>query len=447
MIRLENFLEHFANMLWGNWLMYALLTLGLVCSISTGWIQISSFKAAFKNFFIDNNQNKNKKTTSVSGSQALITAIGSCVGSGNIVGVSTAILYGGAGALFWMWFAAFLGMATKFSEIVLGMTYRKNISDTEYVGGPMYYIGLGLKKYWLGSLVAILLFIQNASATLIQSNTISTIMYETFNTPLILIGLALGIITTYIASGGFIRLAKFAQKIVPFMALLYVGTGLFIILININQLPNIFLDIFQQAFNFDAATGATAGITAKEAMRYGIARGIYSNEAGEGTAAVIHSTSNEIYPFRQGLYGILEVFIDTIIICTVTGLTILIVGVNSSGTIAPTMVSNAFASIYPPLKYIVLLSLILFSFSSLMSQWYFGQVSLNYLKSNMGIKLYKLLFPILILIGSYGTVKIVWYIQDCALGLLIIPNIFALLLLIPVVRKSIKDFKKFNHIK
>ena len=445
MAQAEMILKTLADFLWGNWLMYALLGLGFLCTLATGSVQVRRFREAIVNFIRDMKQDAHDSGKQVSGVQALLAAVGSCVGSGNIVGVSTAILSGGAGALFWMWVAAFLGMATKFCEIVLGMLYRQQREDGEYLGGPMYYIGQGLKAPWLGALVAVLLFVQNAGGTFIQANTIANVMRSNFQMPVLLTGAMLGISMLYIITGGFRRLVGFARRIVPFMALLYVGTGLLVIFANAASLPRVFADIFTQAFTFQAASGAAAGFTIRQAMRYGVARGIYSNEAGEGSAAVIHSTANTPYPARQGLYGILEVFVDTMIICTTTGLAILTTGMITPGAAAPTLAANAFGSVFAPLRYVVTLSLVLFAFTSLMSQWYFGHVSLRYLKSEIGAKLYRLLFPLAILFGSGVTVEIVWSIQDCALGLLILPNIVALVLLLPKVRQSLKAYQSHSE--
>lgn len=444
MEKIESVLKFVSDALWGNWLMYVFVCLGIYCSVSTRFIQVRKFPYTIKLFITGIKENYKHKSKEISGIQALLAAIASCVGSGNIVGVSTAILAGGSGALFWMWFSAFLGMATKFSEIVLGMIFREKNEEGEYVGGPMYYIAKGLKIPILGTIVAILLFFQNASGTFIQANTIANVIKTNLNVPVYVVAIITAVIISYIISGGFRRLVRVTEKIVPVMAILYITMGLIVIIMNISNLPQVFTNIFSEAFSFKAASGAVIGLSMKRAMRYGIARGIYSNEAGEGSAAVIHSTANVSHPVEQGLYGTVEVFIDTIVICSITGLSILITDIPLDGANASTLATVAFGSVMPIFKYVVTVSLVLFAFTSMMSQWYFGHVSLTYLKLKKGKEIYKILFPIAIIIGSLVTIDMAWYIQDCFLGLLIIPNIAALFILMPHVRRSLKDYELKN---
>lgn len=439
---IEAFFKTAADFLWKDWMLVMLLGLGVYYTFMTGFIQIRFFPRVLKSFIKGLKKQNNAKTENgrFSSNQALFTAIASCVGSGNIVGVSTAILAGGPGALFWMWFAALLGMATKFGEITLGVRYHGRAENGEITGGPMYYISHGFRMQWVGVLVAILLFIQNAGATLIQSNTISSVVQEAFSLPPVATGLILAVLMSCIISGGFKRLVHTAEKIVPVMAVLYIFGGLLVILLNINALPGVVVSIFKGAFSVKAGVGAAAGLTMKQAMRYGVARGLYSNEAGEGSAAVLHASAQVDHPVRQGMYGIMEVFIDTILLCSTTGFTVLITGVNQTHTTASTLAAAAFGSTISGLQFVIYISLILFAGTSIMSQWYFGHVSLTYLKKPKGAVIYRFIFPILIMIGSLSTIDMVWSIQDCALGLLIIPNVIALVILGPEVRKLLKEF-------
>lgn len=439
---IEYFFKTLADFLWKDWMLVLLLGLGVFYTIMTGFIQIRFFPYILKNF-LKEITGKNRKETEAgkcSSYQALCTAVASCVGSGNIVGVSTAILSGGPGALFWMWVAALVGMATKFAEITLGVRYHGYDKNGEIVGGPMYYVAHSFKMKWVGALVAVLLFIQNAGATLIQSNTISGVVKEAFSLPPLATGIILAILMSCVISGGFKRLVHTAEKIVPVMAMLYIIGGLIVILMNITALPDVLVSIFQGAFTVEAGMGAAAGLTVKQALRYGVARGLYSNEAGEGSAAVLHASAQVDHPVRQGLYGIIEVFIDTILLCSTTGFAVLITGVNQTHTNASTLAAAAFNSTFSGLQYVIHISLILFAGTSIMSQWYFGHVSLTYLNKPKGTVIYRILFPFLILLGSLSTIDMVWSIQDCALGLLIIPNAIALLLLSPEVRKLTKEF-------
>lgn len=439
---IEAFFKTAADFLWKDWMLVMLLGLGIYYTFMTGFVQIRFFPRVLKSFVrgLKSKNEANTESGKYSSNQALFTAIASCVGSGNIVGVSTAILAGGPGALFWMWFAALLGMATKFAEITLGVRYHGTTENGEITGGPMYYIAHSFKMQWVGILVAVLLFIQNAGATLIQSNTISSVVQEAFSLPPVATGLILAVLMSCVISGGFKRLVHTAEKIVPVMAVLYIFGGLLVILLNINALPGVVASIFKGAFSVKAGVGAAAGLTMKQAMRYGVARGLYSNEAGEGSAAVLHASAQVDHPVRQGMYGIMEVFIDTILLCSTTGFTVLVTGVNQTHTTASTLAAAAFGSTISGLQFVIYISLILFAGTSIMSQWYFGHVSLTYLKKPKGAVIYRFIFPILIMIGSLSTIDMVWSIQDCALGLLIIPNVIALVILGPEVRKLLKEF-------
>ena len=344
---LETALGKAADWLWGDWLLIALLGIGIFYTIMTGFIQllcIGLFRRGIIRIQSADSSEAGKTCTSY---QALCTAIASCVGSGNIVGVSTAILAGGPGALFWMWAAAFFGMATKFGEIVLGVKYHGKDEQGNIAGGPMYYIAKGLGWKWAGALVAILLFIQNCGATLIQSNTLSQTVAEAFSFPTLGTGLILAVLMSVIISGGFKRLVQVAQRIVPLMAGIYIAGGLIVLAVNITHIPDMFISIFQGAFTLKAGTGALAGITVREAMRFGVARGLYSNEAGEGTAAVLHSSAKVDHPVRQGFYGVAEVFVDTMIICSTTGFTVLITGVNAYHSNPASLSATAFQTVLP----------------------------------------------------------------------------------------------------
>lgn len=441
---IDGFFTKFADMLWGNWMLYLLLGLGVFYTLVTGCIQIRSIPWIVREFKETGKRKKDGNSGETEGSlssvQALCTAIASCVGSGNIVGVATALIAGGPGALFWMWLAAFFGMATKYGEIVLGLNYRIKTEEGMYQGGPMYYIARGLHAPWLGVAAAVLLFIQNAGATLIQSNTISSVMQDIAHVPKPVTGVLLACIMSFIIRGGLKRLAHVAQRIVPVMAGIYILGGAAVILVNADSFLPMLSAILRGAFSLEAGLGAAAGVTMKEAMRFGVARGLYSNEAGEGSAAVIHSSANVDHPSRQGFYGVVEVFVDTMIICSTTGFAILSSGVNLEGASAASLAASAFGTVFPALGSVVSISLILFAATSIMGQWYFGHVSLGYIKSKRGDMLYRFLFPVLILCGSLSTVSMVWAIQDCMLGLLVIPNVAALVVMSPEVSGATKEF-------
>ena len=443
MERLQEILTVLDNWLWGNWLLFVLLGIGLLYTIATGGIQVRHFGYIMRKTFWEPILSQKKDSDAqgtISSFQALCTAIASCVGSGNIVGVSTAVLAGGLGAIFWMWVAAFVGMATKYGEIILGMLYREKNAAGQYVGGPMYYIKKGLHAPWLATLCAIFMVVQIIGGNFIQSNTISGVMVDSFGVPTLATGIVLVGLIFVITLGGLQRLAHVAQKLVPTMAVLYVVGGLVIILANITHVPAVFAEIFTGAFSLRAVGGGAAGTVMMMAMKKGVARGLYSNEAGEGSAPVIHSSANVQHPVQQGITGVTEVFVDTFIICTITGLVLGVTGVLDSGAAGNVLAINAFASVWEPLRYIVSVCLLLFSGTTLMSQWYFGFVGLNYVFGTNVADKFKYVFPFFCIIGATLRIDMVWTIQDIALALLTIPNLVALVFLFPQVRKSTKEF-------
>lgn len=455
MERIESYFEEFAELLWGDWLLAALMGVGILYTVISGFVQFRYIPFIINEVFLRPykqwKENRTSSALSLTSIQALCTAVGSIVGSGNIVGVSTAILYGGPGALFWMWIAAIVGMATKYGEIVLGLRYQERDRSGRAVGGPMYYIEKGLSCRWLGIATAGLLFAQNLGGTLIQSNTIAHVMLDSFSVSIWTTGILLALVMSMIVAGGLKRLAQVAVKIVPFMALLYVSGGFIVIAVNILKLPDVIKSILESAFSIRAGIGGAIGYSLKEAMRYGVARGLYSNEAGEGSAAVIHSAVVVDHPVRQAVYGIVDVFVDTMVICSTTGFVILLTGVNGTVSNPSLMTAAAFGTVAPWMSMVVSVSLILFASTSLMSQWYFGHISLLYLADEKAAWIYRFLFPAAILIGCQSSIKLVWLIQDCALGLLIIPNLTALVILSPEVRRLSLEFfndqarRRFEH--
>ena len=440
-------LTAFDDWLWGNWLLFVLLGVGILYTVITGGIQVRRFGYIIRKTVWEPIRSKNKESKesgTISSFQALCTAVASCVGSGNIVGVSTAVLAGGMGAIFWMWVAAFVGMATKYGEIILGMLYREKNEEGNYVGGPMYYIKKGLHTPWLATLCAFFMVTQIIGGNFIQSNTISGVMKENFGVPYLTTGIVLVLLIFVITLGGLKRLAHVAQTLVPSMALIYVVGGLVIILANITKVPGVFADIFAGAFGLRAMAGGAMG-SMLIAMQKGVARGLYSNEAGEGSAPVIHSAAQVNHPVEQGITGVAEVFLDTFVICTITGLILGVTGVLDSGAPGNVLAINAFASVWEPLRYVVALCLLLFSSTTLMSQWYFGFVGLNYIFGSKVAGKFKYIFPCFWIVGALAEIELVWVIQDIALGLLTIPNLIAMVVLAPQVRKATKEyFTKIN---
>lgn len=442
MTYLTNILKTIDQWLWGNWLLFLLLGIGILYTIATNFVQIRHFPYIIKKTLIEplkSGRRVSKENGSISSFQALCTAVASCVGSGNIVGVSTAILSGGLGAIFWMWVAAFVGMATKYGEIILGMLYREKNDEGEYIGGPMYYIKKGLHLPWLAALCAIFMTIQIIGGNFIQSNTISGVMSDNFGVPAWVTGITLVIVIFIITIGGLKRLANVTQTLVPIMAFVYVVGGLLIIAVNITKVPSVISEIFAGAFGLRPMAGGAVG-SMLIAMQRGVARGLYSNEAGEGSAPVIHSSAAVEHPVEQGMTGVTEVFLDTFVICTISGLVLGVSGVIDKGIPGNILIVYAFSSVWEPLRYLVVISLLLFCSTTLMSQWYFGFVGLNYLFGKKIAEKFKYIFPFFCIIGSTATIDLVWTIQDIALGLLTIPNLIAMIILWPKVRKTSKEY-------
>lgn len=442
MEQLTQAMSTFSSWLWGNWLLFVLLGIGILYTAITGAVQVRHFGYIMRKTLWEPIRAKNKGTDeqgAISSFQALCTAIASCVGGGNIVGVSTAVLAGGMGAIFWMWVAAFVGMATKYGEIILGMLYREKNEEGAWIGGPMYYIKKGLHAPWLAVLCAVFMTLQIISGNFIQSNTISGVMTDNFGVAPAVTGVVLMVLIFVVTLGGLKRLANVSQRLVPVMACIYVVSGVLIILFNITKVPGVFADIFAGAFGLRAAAGGAMG-SMIIAMERGVARGLYSNEAGEGSAPVIHSSASVEHPAEQGLFGVTEVFLDTFVICTITGLVLGVTGVLDSGVAGNVLMTYAFATVWEPLRYIVALSLLLFCTSTLMSQWYFGFVGLNYLFNSKVAEKFKYVFPCFCVIGAMAKIEFVWTLQDIALGLLTIPNLIALVILWPQVRKATKEF-------
>ena len=422
-------LKKIADFIWGDWLVFLIVITGIHYTILTKGIQFRKFKYILKKTFLEKKESSSDKITSI---QALTAALGSCIGNGNIVGVATAVMFGGPGALFWMWVAALIGMAVKYGEISLGMKYREKKADGEYNGGPMYYISKGLNMKFLGILYAVLLLIQNSGGTLIQGNVIKDILHDFFSFTPVMTSIAAVTFIGFVIAGGFKRLVKTMDKLVPFMTLFYFIMGFIILGVNIDKIPALFKLIFTSAFTLPSAAGGALGFSIKHGLRYGISRGIYSNEAGEGTAAIFYSKITEEEYKDHGLYGIMEVFIDTMIVCSISGLAALLYIDYSVSDLTPTQVMiGSFESVHHSFKYFLGVSMLLFGATSILGQWVLGKESFQYItdsftKQKNYVPLYNIIFLVILCFAPHFSFKTVWYIQDIALGILILPNLFAL---------------------
>ncbi len=426
---------------WGWPIIILLVGTGLLLTFVTGGVQFRRLGAALTEV-LGKLRHKGHGEGTVSPFQAVATALASTVGVGNIAGVATAITLGGPGALFWLWVSGILGMATKFSEIVIALHYREKDEKGIWRGGAMYT----LKKRgmpWLGTIFALLTALAAFGiGNMVQANSVAQSLNTTLGVPTWAVGVALLLISAAVILGGIKRIAAFAEILVPFMALLYLVGGLVLLLMNAERIPGAFGLVFDGAFSGTAATGGFAGATIMMAMRYGMARGLFSNEAGLGSAPMVHATADTDHPARQGLYGIFEVFVDTILICTTTGLVVLVSGNWQGGATGAALSVQAFSSGLPGTwgGIIVTTGLVLFAFSTLIGWSYYGETGAVYLFGTRVAVPYRLLWLVFIYLGSVGSLQLVWSVADTLNGLMAIPNLVSVLISLPLLRKLHQDF-------
>lgn len=439
---LELILTTLNKWLWGRWLVYILLSLGVLYTFTNGFVQFRHFKFIIKKTLIDSFKNRNvdRGSGSLSTFKAMMVTLAGNVGGGNVVGIATAIAAGGMGAVFWMWAAACFGMALKYGEIVLSQLYRGKDSEGNLLSGPMYYIRDGLKAPWLGVVIAILMCVKMMGANLVQSNTISGILASNYNVPTWITGIILICFLLTIILGGLKRIANLATSLVPSMSIFYIIVGVLVILLNIQEVPNIIREIFTEAFSFKAVAGGTGGVVIAKAMQFGIARGMYSNEAGEGTAPFAHGSAMVDHPCEEGIAGVTEVFVDTIVICTITALVVGVTGIYKTDTAPTVMAITAFGTVWSPLKHVATFALLIFCFTTLMGQWFNAAKSFTYAFGPKVTDKVKYVFPFLCIVGAVTKINLVWTIQDLAMGLVIIPNLIALIILFPQVARETKDY-------
>lgn len=425
------------DIVWGPPLMVFLIGTGIYLSIRLGLLQFTMpreiWHATVGRLFLSRSASNEGE---LSPFQAVSSAMAATVGVGNIVGVSTAMYWGGPGALFWMWVTAGVGMATKFSEVVLGMKYRRvNSRSGALAGGPMYYIADGLGQKWLAGVYALLTGVAAFGiGNMVQANTVANSLLETIALPRPLAGSAVVILVAAVVLGGVRRIGRTTEYLVPLMAVLYVTAGIFILLRYVSLLPDAFSTIVASAFTPAAPVGAWGGATVMLALRYGIARGIFSNEAGLGSASIIHSQARNT-PVRQGFYGIWEVCVDTLIVASVTGLVIMVTGVLGEPDISPgALAVSAFARGIPVFgKELVFVCLVLFAYSTMLTWSFYGEKAWEYLFGKGVIIPYRILFLCFLYLGSVGALKLVWDVSDTLNGMMAVPNLIALLFLARVV--------------
>ncbi|EQH80472.1 amino acid carrier family protein [Clostridioides difficile DA00310] len=431
--------------IWGPPLLVLLVGTGILLTVKLGVVQITKLPRALKLIF----SAENKGSGDVSSFAALCTALAATVGTGNIVGVATAIKAGGPGALFWMWIAAFFGMATKYSEGVLAIKYRTKDKNGQVSGGPMYYIVNGMGEKWRplaiffaisGILVALL-----GIGTFTQVNSITDAINNSFGIDPRITGVVLAVFVALVVFGGLKSISNVATKIVPFMAVIYVVICGIILISFWNKIPETFMLIIKSAFTPTAATGGFLGATMSLAIRNGIARGVFSNESGLGSAPIAAAAAKTEWPAEQGLISMTGTFIDTIIICTLTGFSLVISGVWCSDLNGAVMTQAAFNGAIPTFGPILLtVSLTLFAFTTILGWSYYGERCFEFLFGVKGMNGYRTVFVAMVLLGVFLKLEVVWIIADIVNGLMAIPNLIALLALSPIIVSETKKY--FEHI-
>ncbi|RLJ90627.1 alanine/glycine:cation symporter family protein [Planococcus citreus] len=440
---MEGFLQgiaEFSAWIWGIPLITLLLVSGLYMTFKLGFFQFRYFGyivgQTFGSIF-----RRPKGEGTVTPFQALTSALSSTIGAANIVGVPAAIMFGGPGAIFWMWVIALIGMALKFAESVLAVEYREKNGNGEFVGGPMYYMKKGLNMKWLGVWFSFALMIELIPSIMVQGNSIANTVEATFSIPALWTGIATAILVSIVVFGGIKRIGKVTEIFVPFMALMYVGGAVVILLMNVKAVPEFFMLIFNNAFSPAPVMGGFAGAAIVEVIRWGFARGLYSNEAGLGTAPIAHAAATTDHPVRQGFWAVIGVVVDTLIVCTATAFVILSSGVwTEEGAMenSSALTSLAFEEYFGDFGAIlVTIALIFFVLSTILVVVFYGAKQAEFLfgtKASYGMQV---VYIIAVVLGAVGAAEVIWGFLDIMLAAILIPNVIAILLL----SNKVKDLK------
>ena len=445
-----------SNVIWGVPAIVCIIGVGLYLSIRTGFIQIRKFGHALKHTVGRIFERSSASKGAITPFQAVCTALAATIGTGNIAGVAGAIALGGPGAVFWMWVSAILGMCTKFCEVTLAVKFREKNKSGDFVGGPMYYIKNGLKKRWHWLAYAFAAFGVCAVFGTGNATQVNTII-SAINTALtsfnilpesalgisnLIIGIAIAIVVALILLGGIKRIGKVTEKLVPIMALLYIILGLGVIVLNVREIPDAFASIFRGAFAPRAVSGGIVG-SFFISMKNGVSRGIFSNEAGLGTGSIAHACADTDSPVSQGLYGIFEVFMDTIVVCTMTALVILLSGVpiEFGKTSGAELTISGFISTYGNwVSIFTAVAMCCFAFSTILGWGLYGQRCAEFIFGSRSAKIFLVLYALVSIVGAVADLDLVWSISETFNGLMTIPNLIGVFLLSPHVFKLIKEY-------
>jgi len=440
---LHNLVNGLNGFVWGPPMLVLILGTGFILMVMLKFMPLRRLGTGFV-YMWRGREKGDASTGEISPFQALMTCLAATVGTGNIAGVATAIFLGGPGALFWMWCTALVGMATKYCEVVLAVHYREKDDRGQHVGGPMYAIknGLGRKWLWLGGAFAIFGGLAGFGiGNMVQVNSMAHVLQSTFDVPLWTTGLVTMVVVGLVVLGGIKRIGKVAAALVPLMCVAYIISGIVVLAVNVEAIPVAFDLIFTHAFTPIAATGGFAGAAVMAAIRFGVARGIFSNEAGLGTAGIAQAAGTTTSSVRSGIIGMMGTFIDTIIICSVTGLAIICSGVWSSGESGAALSAAAFEQAMPGIGGAILtLALVVFAFTTILGWSYFGERCWEFLVGTKAILPFRIVWVLVVPFGAVAQLEFAWLLADTLNGLMAIPNLISLLLLSPVVIKLTKEY-------
>jgi AGCS family alanine or glycine:cation symporter len=438
---LKHVLNEVSGFVWGPVMLALLLGVGVYLTVGLRFMTWRRLGTAFR--LLWRGRKPGEGEGDITPFQALMTALSATIGTGNIAGVATAIFLGGPGAVFWMWVTALFGMATKYAEAVLAVHYRETDEQGMHVGGPMYYIrnGLGAHWHWLGFLFAFFgMFAAFGIGNTVQSNSVADAVASTFELPTWVSGLIIAGLAGAVIIGGIRRIAEVAERLVPLMAAVYVAGALVVILVNMDQVTTALATILSGAFTGTAAAGGFAGAGVWAAIRFGVARGVFSNEAGLGSAPIAHAAAKTNDSVRQGTIGMLGTFIDTILICTMTALVIVITGAWTGGKNGAALSAAAYASGLPGFgSFIVTFGLIVFAFTTILGWSYYGERCAEFLFGVRAIWPYRVLWIVALPVGAMGNLGVIWLLADIMNGLMAVPNLVALAVLSPVVFRLTRE--------